>query len=264
MKLKPMSVEEIRDVILASDPGYRAAFLSMFQSGMGAHYFGFWNRNGWEKLEKDLGKALKIIKINFRTRMSGRSFHTYIGGDAVEAIRKYLPNRDGAREAFEISEKRRMNRTQRRGETYIEKEFETAIFYNKIGAPITTEALKKYWFNMTVRLGLVEPKGDGNAGTRYGKNPHEMRSVFFNQLTDSGVSSSIIHYFLGHVGDRSRDHGLARMDENRTRPAYEKAVPYLQIISSEVPFSLFKDENFKSTLEELERELDRLKEVGDR
>jgi len=263
MNLKHMSAEEIRDVITASDPTYRAVFLSMFQSGMGQGEFDYWNLNGWEDLEKDLGKDLEVIKISLPNRMSRRSFHTYIGGDAVEAIRKCLPRRDRAREAFDISEKGRRDRVQRKGEPYVEREFETAIFYNKFGAPITTKALRKHWSNIIVKLGLVEQAGDDSLRNRYGKTLHEMRSIFLSQLLYSGVDSSIIHYFLGHVEDHSREH-LFRWDEGWTRSQYETAVPYLQIISSDKPFSLFKDENSTSTLDELKRERDRLKEIEDR
>jgi len=259
-----MSAEEIRDVILASDPTYQAAFLSMFQGGIGCGDFECWNLHGWEDLEKDLEKDLKVIQIRLPIRMGRRPFHTYIGGDAVEAIRKYLLHRDRARVAFERLEKGRRDRAQRKGETYVEREFTTAVFYNKFGAPITAEALRKYWFNQTVRLGLVEPAGDGNAGNRYGKNLHEMRSVFRRMWEYSGEALSFAHYLLGHVGDYSREPGLVLMNEKRVRSAYERALPYLQIMSSEVPFSLFKDENFTSTLDELKRVRDRLTEVKER
>lgn len=249
-----MSAEEIRDVILGSNPTYQAAFLSMFQGGIGCGDFEYWNLHGWEDLEKNLEKDLKVIQIHLLGRMGRRPFHTYIGGDAIEAIRTCLPHRDRAREAFERLEKGRRDRAQRKGETYVDREFATAIFYNKFGAPITAEALRKYWFNQTIRLGLVEPIGNGNLGNRYGKNLHEMRCVFRRMWEYSGESPSFAEYFPGHVGDRSRDHGLARMDENRTRSAYERALPYLQIMSSEKPFSPFKDENLTRMLDELKRE----------
>ena len=260
--LETMSAEEIRDVILASNPTYQAAFLSMFQGGISCGDFEYWNLHGWEDLEKDLEKGLKVIQVHLLGRMGRRSFHTYIGGDAVEAIRTYLPHRDEASEAFERSEKSRRDRAQKKEIPHVEREFTTAIFYNKFGAPITAEALRKYWFNQTVKLGLVEPAGDGNAGTRYGKNPHEMRHVFV-QLIYSRIPSSVVEYFLGHVGDRSREH-LFRWDEGWTRPQYEKALPYLQIISSDKPFSRYKYENFNSMLDELKRIQDMLKEVKER
>jgi len=262
--LNPLSVEEIRDVIRESNLTYQAVFLSIFQGGITCGDFEYWNLHGWEALKKDLEKDFKVIQVHLPGRMSMRPFHTYIGGDAVEAIRKCLPHRDWAREEFERLEKDLRDRAQRNGETYVEREFTTAIFYNQFGAPITSKTLRKYWFNKTVDLGLVEPMEDGNTGTRYGKNIHNMRRVFRIMWGYSGESPSFAEYFLGHVGDRSRDHGLARMDEKRTRSAYEKVLPYLQIMSSDKPFSLFKDENFTNTLDELKHIREKLKEVKDK
>lgn len=262
--LKTLSVEEIRDVIRDSNLTYQAVFLSMFQGGITCGDFEYWNLHGWEDLAKDLEKGLKVIQVHLHRRMGRRSFHTYIGGDAVEAIRKYLPHRDEANEAFERSEKSRRDRAQKKEIPNVEREFTTAIFYNQFGAPITAEALRKYWFNQTVRLGLVEPAGDGNLRNRYGKNPHEMRSVFRRIWEYSRVPSSFAEYFLGHFVDTSRELGLARMNEKRTRSAYEKVLPYLQIMSSDKPFGLFKDEKFKRMLDELERKIDRLMEVNER
>ena len=77
---------------------YQAAYLCMFQSGMGQDEFEWWSNNGWEKLKEDLDKDLKVIKIDLPGRKmlkNERPYYSFIGSDAIDALRNWLKHRPG-------------------------------------------------------------------------------------------------------------------------------------------------------------------------
>lgn len=239
-----LTVEDIRKVIMRSNSTYHAIFLAMLQSGMDISSFEFWNLNGWDSLKKELEKDPKVITIWLPGRKKRRNkmpFQTFIGPDSVEAIKTYLPQREGAREAFERSEKGRRNRAQRKGEPYVEREFKTAIFYTKFGEPIDCKALQKYWMRQTIRLGMVKRLKNGYRGNRYEKNLHELRDVFRSQWEKSPAKASVAEYMMGHKVD-PLEYNKAHRDEAWTRKEYDKALPMLQIMSSGRPFGLVEEE----------------------
>lgn len=202
-----LTAEEIRDVVVGSKTVYRAIFLSILQGGMDVSGFEYWNRKGYGELMEQIGND--IVKIYLPGRKgSEKSFYTFIGGDAVKAIRDYLPERPKDAEA---------------------------IFVNQYGDPIKYSSLSIYWRRHLAKLGLIKRvRGDGTR-VRYGKNLHEFRDIFRSLWKKSPAKASVAEFCMGHIVD-PLEYNKAHHDEKWVRGEYRKALPMLQIMSSDTPF----------------------------
>lgn len=259
-----LTIEDVRDIVKASTPAYRAVFLSMFQGGMGLEEFEYWNLHGWYYLQKDLEENARFITVDLPGRKKKRHekpYSTFIGGDAKDALLDYLPHRKTAMERFDRIQKLKREATERRGEEYIERKFNpNAIIYNNWGSPIIKGTLYNYWFRKCVKLGIVKPNpkdpetGNGCPGNRYGKNPHEMRDLFRSQWEKSPAKESIGEYMMGHQID-PLEYNKAFRDTKWVKGEIRKALPMLQIMSSQEPFGLVDKEEYDRDYEQLNEKL---------
>ena len=88
--LGTLSPDEIRRIVLSSNSMYQALFLCMFQGGMGLDELIWWSNNGWKELEVQLGqqsRAIRISLIGRKSRKNDYNYYTFIGEDAIQAIR---------------------------------------------------------------------------------------------------------------------------------------------------------------------------------
>ncbi len=234
-----LTVENIRDVALASKPLYRAIFLSMFQGGMDIKSFLRWNRNGWEDLRQELSDeyvdSVKI-KLPFR-KLNLKPFSPRIGGDAIKAIRDYLPTRP-TREEARVKHERDGKK----------EPFVYHIFYTQFKTPIKKTTLQHYWMDRLTKLGLVKRRK--GRGQRYGKNLHELRDVFRSQWEKTPSKGSVAEYMMGHKVD-PLEYNKAHKDEKWVRKEYRKALPLLEIMSSGRPFGLVEEDS----VDDLQRKL---------
>ena len=220
-----LKIEEIRDMVLSCNKTYRAVFLSMFQGAMDVSSFEYWNLNGYEDLKAQLKEEKEIIKVELPGRKLQRNvtpYHTWIGPDSVQAIRDYLKERPDS---------------------------QGAIFINKDGNPVNKYAVKLYWLRHLDQLDIIDRKQNGDTGTRYGKNLHELRDTFRTQWEKSPAKGSVAEYLMGHVVD-PLEYNKAFRDEAWTLSEYKKALPMLQIMSSSTPYGKVD----LSTVERLRRE----------
>lgn len=227
-----LTLEDVRDVCIRSRKAYRAIFLSMFQGAMGRKEVTYWNRHGWEELRHQLDKGARIIRVALPGRKQLRydkSYYTFIGADAVKAVRDYLPERPEDAE-------------------------EIAIFYNQYGNPIKREDIWYYWHRQLKRLGLIEPKQPGYSGNRYGYNLHELRDLYRSQWEKTGVSGAVGEYFMGHKVDKNEYNKFYR-DQKWTKRQYLKAMPLLNIMSSDRPYGRVDE----SEVQKLRREITELR-----
>ena len=227
-----LSVEDLRAMVMSCNRLYRAVFLCMFQGGMGEAEFDYWNRHGWGSLRDGLRREQRVIRCDLPGRkmdLNETPFYTLIGGDAVDAIREWLPERvDG-----------------------------DYIFTNRGGGPVTVVALYAYWLRHLKELGLVKPPKSPGNGTRYGKHVHELRDVFATQWEKSPAKMSVSEFMMGHV---------RRIDPNEYRKAYRderwvleehrKALPYLQIMSSGRPYGYVEQDEMNRAIDELREDME--------
>jgi len=220
-----LTVEEIRDVALSAKPMHRAVIISMFEAGLDLHGFQYWNLNGWEELEDALTGKPKTIEIYQPFRKLNRNpFYTFIGGDAIEAIRNYLPMRP----------------------TDAEKE---AIFYTQYKTPLSPVTLQQYWLERLEKLGLIVRQP--GRGRRYGKNLHEMRDIFRSQWEKSPAKGSVAEFCMGHKID-PLGYNKACKDKSWALGEYRKALPMLEIMSSGRPFGQVKEDEVRGLRDEID------------
>ena len=201
-------------MILSCNKVYRAVFLCMFQGGMGLNELDYWNRNGWEKLRRDLRGDPEVIRVDLPGRKMRKNvdpYYTLIGSDAIKALKDWVDIRSGDAEE---------------------------IFINQHGRPINLHSARLYWLRHLQKLGFIQREGNGKRSNRYGKAPHEMRDVFRSQWEKSPAKGSVAEFMMGHIVDPLHYNKACR-DEDWVREEYLKALPMLQVMSSDTPFGKY-------------------------
>jgi integrase len=207
-----LTVEDIKLVILACKPAYQAAFLCMWQGAMDQEMFTYWNEHGYDDLIRQLATIQKlpreeqIIRIQLPGRKSNRNkegFYTFIGADAIDAIRNWLTDRP--------SDVR-------------------TIFTDQQKSPLDKCNMRHYWNYHLKRLGLVPPELK-HKGARTGKGLHEMRDVWRSMWSKSPASATVGEYLMGHQID-ALQYDKSFRDVEFYRREFLKAVPWVNILSS--------------------------------
>ncbi len=225
-----LTIEEIRKVVLSSNPMYQAVFLSMFQGGMDRESFEYWNKNGWPSLREQLILKSRVVRIDLPGRKKfkrKRTFYTYIGKDAIDAIQVYLEE---------------LLPTER-----------GAIFLDKFNKPLSKKAVYQYWLRHLRKIGIVGPSKGIVQSYQTGKNPHELRDVFRSQWEKSSAKISVAEYMMGHIVD-PLEYNKAHRDKAWTRREFLKAENMLNIMSSDRPYGKIDE----SEIETLRRRIEQL------
>ena len=223
-----LSVEHIRDIILSSNKTYRAIYLAMFQGGMDQEAFLYWNLNGLQDTLKQINEGKDIIKIELPGRKKQRNlstYHTWIGPNAVEALKDYLKTRPHT---------------------------EGAIFINQLKKPISKHAVSHYWLRHTDEINIIARKKNNHSGNRYGCNVHELRDVFRSQWEKSSAKGSVAEFAMGHMVDQL-EYNKAHRDESWTLSEYRKALPMLQLMTRGEPYGLVESDEVDKLRAEVQR-----------
>lgn len=225
-----LTPEDVRKVVLSCDSCHAAAYLCLLQGGMGLEEFLYWNAHGYTALMAELRDDPRVVKVELpgrKGRKNAYSYYTFLGGDAITAIRAWLLHRpEGA----------------------------MAIFTGRRGEPLSKNGLHIYWLRHLRTLGLAPPVKTGDVGHRTGRNLHELRDVFRSLWSKSPAKYEIGEFFLGHRIDPF-EYDKSFRDVDFYRREYRKALPYLQIMSSGVPFGRVE----QSEVEKLQDEVSDLK-----
>jgi len=216
-----LTLDEFKMVLASCNRMYRAIFLCMFQGALGIGEWNYWNWNGWSSLKSQLDMDLNPVKIDLPGRKKRKNvvpYYTYVGFDAIKALKDWLPNRSSGVKT---------------------------IFANQMGTELTEWGLRMYWLRHLERLGLInklDVKNMGNEkyGIRYEKNPHELRDLFRTRWQKSGRASEVGEFFMGHEID-PLGYNKAMRDERYTRGEYRRATKWLNILS-EKPEYIHVDE----------------------
>jgi len=234
-----LPLEEVKLVILSSNPVYRAVYLCILQGGIDEAGICDWSKAGVEDLKRDLSELAhvrrsdRILRIDLPGRKKFRNirpFYTYVGSDAVDALVDWMKRRPEDAEA---------------------------IFTNQYGKPISGSSMRNYWTRKMKRLGIIEPGEPGNKGNRYGKNLHELRDVFRSQWEKSPAKGSVAEFMMGHQID-PLEYNKACRDKAWTFGEYRKALPMFEILSSGRPFGRVEEDEvevLRTLADEQAREL---------
>ena len=231
-----LTAEEIKLTILSCKPMYSAMFFCMFQGAMDQEMITYWSQNGWDSLHEQLGQD--IIKIELPGRKARKNiapFYTFIGSDAISAVKAWLKLRAEMVKAGKIPQDSKV------------------IFCTQFGTPIAKRNLRRYWTNRLIQIGLVSPRTENNKNRKTGKGLHEMRDVLRSLWSKSPASHTVCEYIMGHKIDKL-GYDKSFRDVEFYREEYMKAVPYLNLMSSGAAFGRVE----KNELDKLRSEVKRL------
>jgi len=206
-----LSPENVRDVILSCNEVFQAVFSCMLQAGMDQESFMYWNQNGLTDLKRQLKEDSDIIKIDLPGRKMKRNeapFYTFIGPDAIKAVRNYFGVRPKDADA---------------------------IFLDQSKTPLSKVGMQSYWARHLRKLGLI-PRKKGSLSSRYGMNLHELRDCFRTLWAKSAAKPEIAEFLMGHQID-PLGYNKIFQDTDWVKAEYQKTLPWLNLLSSELPFN---------------------------
>ncbi|MHA1974807.1 MAG: hypothetical protein ACTSW1_17550 [Candidatus Hodarchaeales archaeon] len=236
-----LTVDILKQVVLASKPRYQAIFMIMFQAGLDEASFIHWSMNGLESTLQQLRKKPDgpiMIELPGRKHTKNiENFYTFFGYDGVKLLRNYLEKRGTAPgPIFKVSKK----------------------------------AMIKYWTRQLKRLGYIKQKGSSR-GNRYGYNLHRLRSLFRSRWRISGVDVELAEFFMGHEIDKLGYDKSPWLNTEWYEDQYIAAQPWLNILSDDplkVPVRdvhelrrrlIEKENNENHKITQLEAELQKMK-----
>ncbi len=157
----------------ARTPRDRAIILTLFQGGMDVSTLCSLR---YADLAEGLKKDEQPFKLDLFRKKSGTEYYTFLGKDAVEAIRAYLADMKSRGRRFK---------------------HETPLFLKERGnAGITTNLVQNMMRTVALKSGLIDEENNGKAFNPLG--PHALRESFGSIMINSGVPDTIVDFWLGH------------------------------------------------------------------
>lgn len=242
---KELTLDDFKRIVEASNIMHQAVLLSMLSAGVGPDEVVEWSDQGIRKLEEaldsDLHRKWKMVRIDLRPRKTNPDpYFTFIGGDALKAVKDWLDVRTLKKAAFE----------ENTGEN-----FPDSVFVNQTNTPLTVTGLETYWRRKMHRLRIVRRDPEPKPGTRYGRNLHQIRSLFRTQCWRARMDEDAAEFMIGHRIDRLNYNKFFR-DERAVLDEHLKLHVEVNIISSAKPFGKV-DEDEVETLRQKVKELER-------
>lgn len=207
----PLMLDEVRRLILNTQHPYRAALMTLLQSGMGLAEFEEFNLVGWKKTVESLD-SLEPSRIDlYRGKTSNttlKKYYTWLGRDAKELLKEWLvmkPENPESGAFFLVFNKNR-------------KEY----------VPLCGRVLSDNVRQTAKKIGLIKP----DKLKSYHVHAHEFRDLFKSLCTLNGVNPLASEFFLGHSIDKLGYDKSPQYDEAWFRREYLKIEPKLNIISN--------------------------------
>jgi site-specific recombinase XerD len=157
----------------ARTPRDRAIILTLFQSGMDVSTL-------CSLQYRDVAEGLKSeelpLKLELYRQKSGTEYYTFLGKDAVEAVKAYLADMKNRGRRFQ---------------------HDTPLFVKERGRKgLTTNLVQNMMRNVALKSGLIDEENNGRAFNPLG--PHALRESFGSIMINSGVPDTIVDFWLGH------------------------------------------------------------------
>jgi integrase len=211
IETSPLMLDDVRRLILNVPHPYKAALMTLLQSGMGLAEFEEFNLAAWRKTTEKLAapEPLRIDLYREKTsRTTVKKYYTWLGRDAKELLSEWLVMRP-------------------------EKSDSEALFlvYNKNlkrYVPLSGRVLSDKVRQVAKKIGLIKT----DQLKRYRVHAHEFRDLFKSLCTLSGVSPVASEFFLGHGIDRLGYDKSPQYDEGWFRREYLKVEPRLNVLSN--------------------------------
>jgi len=221
---------EIKEVILASNPTYRAVFACMYAGIMGWGELEYWSNHGYSSLMEQLERGETIIvawQSGRKLYLNEMPVYNLIGGDALQYLTIYLDK--------------------------YRPEGPGAIFRNKNGDPLQYRSTRTYWTERLKQLGFVEEINEPSHTTRYGKNLHEIRDVARTWWKRGPADLNLAEFMMGHSESLDpNNYEKIYRDQTYARREYRKNLPYVNLVS---------EDPTQMPVEKYEADMDRLRAV---
>ena len=206
-----LRLEHIVRVIEVSNPMYRAFWLCVAQGFMGLYEAIWWSDHGYTQLLRSLEEDECPIRIDFPggRKSNQNPFYTFIGNDAIHALRRYLEVRPDVGDS---------------------------IFLTRYKTPLSGGTARRYWIDTLTRIGVIEPitaDEQKQQTIRYGYNAHEIRDVMRSRWRLSGLDKELAEFFMGHDLDRYNYDKSPHHYPDWFRDQYTQALPWMNILSSD-------------------------------
>lgn len=158
----------------ARTPRDRAIILTLFQGGMDVSTL-------CSLKYGDISEALKKddhpLKLELFRRKSGTEYYTFLGKDAVEAVKVYLADMKSRGRRFR---------------------HDTPLFVKERGTSgLTTNLVQNMMRTVALKSGLIDDENNGKAFNPLG--PHALRESFGSIMINNGVPDTIVDFWLGHT-----------------------------------------------------------------
>jgi len=196
--LEPMRLEDVKKLIGPAKIKYKTVILVLLQSGMRVGEFcEQFNTDEAKNVLKQLREGKCPIKINLiASRKERPQYFTFIGRDAVDALKEFLNVRGEVKE----------------GEP---------IFLTQMGKPITGKLIDKQVQVLKRQTGLVKKDF----------TPHTLRDIFKTECSHQGVKEAISEFFIGHALDKLGYNQLDKLYPRDFEIEYAKVEGAFNIIS---------------------------------
>jgi site-specific recombinase XerD len=157
----------------ARTPRDRAIILTLFQSGMDVSTLCSLK---YSVVAEGLAKNELPLKLDCYRPKTGTDYYTFLGKDAVEALKAYLADMKNRGAQFKP---------------------DTPLFMKERGKePIETNLVQNMLKEVAHKSGLVDGENNGKQFNPLG--PHALRESFGSIMINSGVPDTIVDFWLGH------------------------------------------------------------------
>ena len=220
----------------------KAIILMLFQSGMDVSTLCSLNygdiARGLENNEEPL--AIRVVR-----KKAGIEYVTFIGRDAINALKAYLNKRRQKKGKIEWNEPLFVKERERNGETRI----------NRV-------LIDKMLRETAILSGLVSREELENADMNPIR-PHALRTAFATIMKLQGVNNEIVEYWMGHTLPYEATYLIPTIEE--MRKIYKEHEEALSIYPSEESIKAIKEEmngkllDYNEILLQQKKEIDRLR-----
>jgi hypothetical protein len=225
-----LSVEDIHRLSLGATLREKSMLLTQFQTLSGIGELEYINLNCGDEIIAQMRQGKHPVRIDMLMgrKTNPEPYHTFIGKDAIEALREYFEKERGwpaKGEPIWISKPL--------GE-FQKKQLKDTTVLPDGRVPVLRDTYRDNIRQLTRRIGLI-PKQESHArGVRYGYNPNEIRDVarsVSRKATSSGFDIICAEFWMGHTIDPLGYDKQQKLEPEWSAEQYRLVEPYLNIIS---------------------------------
>jgi hypothetical protein len=242
-----LSVEDIHRLSLGATLREKSMLLTQFQSLSGIGELEYINLNCGDEIIAQMRQGKHPIRIDMLMgrKTNPEPYHTFIGKDAIEALREYFEKERGwpaKGEPIWISKPL--------GE-FQKKHLKDTTLLPDGRVPVLRDTYRDNIRELTRRIGLIPKQGGHTRGVRYGYNPNEIRDVarsISRKATSSGFDVTCAEFWMGHTIDPLGYDKLQKLEPEWSAGQYRLLEPHFNIISKPPGAGISTDEARKHAI----------------